>query len=135
MSFAMAMLMAGGAILTLTGETIESENSAGAIAGVRINADGTVDQNIDNQFFQINADTDWIIPNAAANDSYQVRATVLSGSLSSGTVDEWLDLDDDRPFSVVATPGNTTTATIRIEIGIGGTAIVSADFTLTADAT
>ena len=120
--------------LTLTGRTIESNNPQGAIAGVRINANGTVDQNIDNQFFQINADTDWIIPNAAASGPYQVRATVLSGSLSSGTVGVWLDLDVDRSFSVFAAPGNTLSATIRIEIGIGETVIVSADFTLIARA-
>lgn len=135
MSFAVAMLMAGGAgIVSISGETIGSENPTGGIAAVRFNTDGTVDRGIDGGFIQIDADTDWIRPTAYASAAYELRCTVESGTLSSGTADTWLAMDDNRTFSVVAGPGQFATATITIEIRLGGTVLASGVYTLSVDA-
>lgn len=124
----------GRGVVTISGGTIGSENPTGGIAAVRFNTDGTVDRGIDGGFVQINADTDWIRPTVHASASYELRCTVESGTLSSGTTDTWLAMDDNRTFSVVAGPGQFATATITIEIRIGGTVLASGVYTLSVNA-
>lgn len=76
---------------------------------------------------------DWITPKAAAGSSYEVRVTVNSGSLSSGTSGSWLSLGLTRTWSVAVSGGGEASANITIEIrkassGVippGGTATIT----------
>jgi hypothetical protein len=58
---------------------------------------------------------DWISPKGAAGSSFEVRCTVNSGSLSSGTTGSWLNLGSNRSWnSSVAALGGTAGANVTI---------------------
>lgn len=76
-------------VVTLTNRTMTaSDTGAGAndcTAGVRCNADGTLDQNEDDVYTQRNALTDWIIPNSESSTTYYIRATEISYDVTVDT--------------------------------------------------
>ena len=65
-----------------------------AIAGVRINADGTIDKITGNAssptYTQIDTTTDWVIPNGAATGDERFKCTDNNANLASGTTGTWL---------------------------------------------
>lgn len=68
---------------------------------------------------------DWVIPNSAAN-LYEVRATVNSGAVSSGTTGTWLSLGTTRTWTVTRTTAGTSFVNMIIDIRlIGGTTILA----------
>lgn len=122
-------------------------------SGIRFNADGTVDQKEDNgggaSYSQIDSSTDWIIPNAAGQRQYYVRATedtytenetatALFG-VRNGTMATWLTLGNgtSREWSL-DTGSNTAGAgdiewviTVEIATDSGGTDVIAtAQYTL-----
>ncbi|NIN97027.1 MAG: hypothetical protein GTN93_18175, partial [Anaerolineae bacterium] len=83
-------VMAGNpAVITVSGETINQPNQTNPKVSVRFNTDGTIDKGIGTTvsltYTQIDAATDWIIPNAAASGFYEVKIeeNSASGSASS----------------------------------------------------
>ena len=83
-----------------------------------------------------NADSlgNWIDPLSSAPGTYEIKATLNSGSLSSGTTGTWLALTSDRSWSVSRSTTGTTTANLTIEIRDNGgptldsgTVIISAE--------
>lgn len=97
-------------------------------SGIRINTDGTISKYLGTvgggyTYTQIDASTDWIIPNGSASSSYQVKLDVTSGtpnwvSASTGT---WIDMSVNRQWIVRRTTvGNTSwNWTLRIRLGTG----------------
>lgn len=78
---------------------------------------------------------DWITPKAAAGSNYEVRVSVNSGSLSSGTSDSWLSLGSSRSWGVaVSGGGGTVSANITIEIRKASSGVVQASTTITISA-
>ncbi len=65
-----------------------------AIAGVRVNADGTIDKITGNAasptYTQIDALTDWVIPNGDATGDERFRCTDNNANLDFGTTGSWL---------------------------------------------
>jgi hypothetical protein len=65
-----------------------------AIAGVRVNADGTIDKITGNAssptYTQIDAATDWVIPNGGATGAERFRCTDNNANLDFGTTGSWL---------------------------------------------
>lgn len=59
---------------------------------------------------------DWITPRSAAGAAYEARATVNSGSLSSGTTGSWLALSSTRTWTLNQTSVGTTTCELTVEI-------------------
>lgn len=145
----------------LTTQTLTSDSfGAGAqscTAGVRFNADGTVDR-LENSggggdvYTQINSGTDWIIPNDASFRTYWIRATEFSytenetalalfGTKNGGT-GTWLTLGDgqSREWSL-DTSSNTAGSgdvswVIDFDIATDGTGtniVASGRYTLTGD--
>ena len=97
-------------IVTLSGEPQWNTSNQNP-CGIRINADGTVDKLENVTYTQLDASTDWIIPNSAANGVYQVRITnvVDVGGTDAGFNDEqaaaedtWISLSSNRQWSCVA---------------------------------
>ena len=79
---------------------------------------------------------DWITPqNNMAN--YECRATMVSGILSSGTINAWQSLSVDRQWTVLrASPGsNQAIITVEIRRAIDAVVLDSATITLTAQDT
>ncbi len=127
--------------VTLTGATISDSDVLGTLsssAQLSVLGNGTVTANLLNDgvgAFQLSPSTDWIIPNGSAPDDYEVRATVNSGAVSSGTTGTWLPLTSDRSWIVsCAGSGSSAAANLTIEIRKGaGAALASAVYVLTAD--
>ena len=126
------MRAGGAAVVTLSGELFISDFDPSvnppwdSRSGIRVNTDGTIDKYLFNGvgYSQIDASTDWIIPNSAASSSYQVRLDVNSnaptGSLSDSTA-TWLALTQNRVWIRQGTTGGSVAWnwTLRIRLGTG----------------
>ncbi len=130
------------AVVTLTAHQVFSV-SAGGVSNARLHivADGTMwRQTTHMGSQQINAATDWIIPNLSAPDSsYEVRyINLVTQSLPQFSAfaaeNVWVDLSESRFLQVYAWPGGIyRTATFDLEIRKdGGAVLATASFTLTA---
>ena len=128
----------GGGVVTLSGEFIEHIPVIGlALAGVKANSDGTMQQRKGGLFTQIDASTDWIIPNGAASSLYEVRYTNVSGNFGSFTpaaaVDTWIDLGADRQWLLTNGTAIYASRTFTLEIRYNGGAVLSsASYTIAA---
>lgn len=110
-----------------------------ALAGVRLNTDGTVDKNLWTAYVQIHAASDWIIPNSKATDQYWVRCTINSGSnnhINASVEDVWHQMTTWRTFGVQRESIGVTSFDYTIELATdsGGSNIVaSANYTGSAE--
>lgn len=76
---------------------------------------------------------DWITPKAAAGSNYEVRVTVNSGALSTGTSGSWLSLGTTRSWSVTQSGAGSSSAEILVEIRrASGATLASKTITLSA---
>ena len=126
----------GGDRISLSGLTISAIGSGGAqTATYTLESDGdviiatTVDGSLDAG--------DWISPKASAPSDYEVQATLVSGTLSTGTTGSWLALSSNRSWTLQrVTVGVATQVTLTIEIRKGsGAVLASATVTLDAERT
>lgn len=81
---------------------------------------------------------DWLSPKSAAPSLYEVRATVVSGSVSTGTTGSWLALTSTRSWTRVDTDNNGSSQVCVLTIEIrynGGSVLDSSTVTLTANRT
>jgi len=137
---ALAIMGSGVGIVTVSGEDVEATASfpQNAIAIIRFNQNGTVDKVVNGVSEQVDAATDWIIPNSKAPGNYQIRYTNHSGTpLTSapGNEDEWVALSDgDAAYRLVQALGGSAAASFTIEIrrGGSGSAIASGSYSLSA---
>jgi hypothetical protein len=77
---------------------------------------------------------DWITPQTNMS-SFECRATLVSGTLTSGTVGTWLNLGSNRTWTRTRTTLGVSSTTMTVEIRRASDAVVvdSASITLTAD--
>lgn len=81
---------------------------------------------------------DWLDPKASAPSLYEVRATIVSGSLTSGTAGSWLALSTTRTWTRTdpANDGITEICVLTIEIRYnGGPVLATSTVTLEASRT
>jgi hypothetical protein len=127
------------ALVTVTNAAISSTSGSPATAGVRINSDGTVDKREQAVYTQINASTDWIIPNGAAGHYVRCTATGDPLSVGSSATGSWLATSGSPEWFLTNGSGGTTenaSLTIEIASDSGGTDILdSATITLAATRT
>lgn len=95
------------ATVTLSGEnTAFNDTSApwAAYAFIKVDGDGNVYEyggtSATPSYVQVDTTDDWIRPTSVAGDTYEVRATLNSGSLDTGTTGTWLPLNADHAWSV-----------------------------------
>jgi hypothetical protein len=79
------------------------------------------------------AGPDWLIGSVTGSD-YECRATIVSGTLSTGTAGSWLALSSHRSWTATRSSLGTKTCVFDLEIGLVGTstALDTARITLTA---
>ena len=139
-SFASA---SGGVVTITTGSISDPTTNRTSTAGVRFHSDGRIQKLVNTTRTQINASTDWIIPNGDADNTYEVRAnynwiegsTWLSEPVAENT---WIDLGTLREWSVqdTAAPPGLGTKEVAITFNIrkdGGATLATGIITLTAD--
>lgn len=129
-------------LVTLSGETgISDAGSGPRHAGLRFNTDGTLDKLIGTSTFtQIDAATDWIIPNDQQEAIYEVRYVSFVGDevflLDPSGENTWVALSESRTWRITNTTGSTTeTASCDFEIRLGssGSAIATASYAFSAE--
>lgn len=133
----MMIMSAAGRIVNFTDRTglntIYASNVAvNATAGYLINpSTGYVDQNINGAYSQIEQ---WSFPVGDAI-YYEVKATVIAGSVDSGTTGSWLTTTASREWRKVRNTVGSDTVQLQFEIReAGGSAILDTWYvTLTAE--
>jgi hypothetical protein len=121
-------------VVTLSGGIVSDVVAApdSAFAGLRIDADGNVYAVASSGTSQIDTATDWVRPTSVASGSFEVRATLNSGSVT-GTVGSWESLSTDRTWSVAAAAPGTQAANVTIEIRYGsGPVLASGTYDISA---
>ena len=103
----------------LSGETGINGSQPGGTsnAGVRMNADGTVDKLVDTVYSQIDTATDYIIPNSAVKTAIRFRATNNGDALDAGSsaTGSWLSAPCEW---YVETSGVPVNLDVDVEISI-----------------
>lgn len=136
----LAMAAAGGGrgTVTLTNATITDSGAAPARALVIINSDGTVDKREGGTVTQINASTDWIIPNAKASGDYEAKWDLISGDAPTGATGGWTEgvwaaLSSNLQVGYITGAPGTESGVIRVSIRYnGGSVLDTGDFTCSA---
>lgn len=77
---------------------------------------------------------DWLVGSTTGSD-WECRATILSGSLSSGTTGSWLALSSDRRWTVSRSSLGTSSCSFTLEIGRVGTSTALKSATIQLSAT
>lgn len=119
-----SVIVAGGGETTptfaLSGESAISQTvdfGQTAKAGIRINADGTIDARTGDNYTQIDAATDWAIPNSTDKSGCRFRCTnngdtLMTGSSATGS---WLTAACEWWVEEVAAEG-TKSLNLTVEI-------------------
>lgn len=125
----------GGARVSITDQGVSDvQPSPGtAFAGYRLTSSGEAQTDTNSSSWT--RVEDWIRPTSAAPGSYEVRATLNSGTLTSGTTGSWLALSTTPEWTVERTLNGISSASLTIEIRRGTTVLDSATVTLTAERT
>lgn len=79
----------------------------------------------------------WLNGSGGSVGNYEVRATVTSGSVTSGTTGSWLSCSTSRTWSVLnsAADNSTLTAVMTVEIRLASSGVVQDSATITLEAT
>ena len=62
---------------------------------------------------------DWIDPKSSAPGDYEIRATLISGTVTSGTIGTWQALTSNRQWFIVSSNSKTTQIFFEIRDGEG----------------
>lgn len=131
------VLMGGArAVVTLSDANIGHivAAPATATAGYQLELDGDIAANGDGTGGSFVDVGDWISPKGAAGAAYECRASIVSGTLSSGTTGSWLALSSTRTWTRTAASAlNTCVFTLEIRLAASGVVLGTATITLTAE--
>lgn len=115
-----------GPTVTLAAKTIEDYQTVGT-ANASITFSNTGSTGYTNE---------WLNPNPQPTtfcDNYEILATVVSGTLSSGTAGSWLNLGTSRTWSRTRSSNGTSACTVNFKIRpVGGSNLVDVNITLSA---
>jgi hypothetical protein len=147
----LGFVSAGGNRYNVTGGTYDFAAPSDATVKIRINTDGTIDEAEGTgspSFSQINAGTDWVIPNSISSSvDHWVRVTRTSGDATDftmvpGSLGVWEKLGVSggaaQIFGYTVTTANYREGTYLVEISTdsgGSTVVASGSYTLQADGT
>jgi len=130
------------AVVTLSGEAIASVGVVNQVASLRILNDGTMQKGTTGGgFVQIDSGTDWIIPNASADSTYDARivSTPPTNDFDNKPVanGSWISLGTTRTWDIGDTSsgdGSRATGNFTVEIRKdGGAALDSGTYSLDAE--
>jgi len=117
------------ASISITDQIISDSTSGTAQANYQIGSDGKVrDQSL-------GILESWLLGGGTASN-YEVRATVTSGSLSTGTVGSWLNCGTTRTWTLRNSAMNNSvlTCVMTVEIRLASSGVVQDSATITLEA-
>lgn len=139
MSGAVAAAAVSGAVplaITLTPHTVASSSLSTAFAQLTVASDGILKSSSSDDLGGTNYANQWMSPAGAVPAAgYDCRATVTSGTLSSGTAGTWLNCSTGRTWRVDRASLGTKACTFTLEIRDATTLAVLATATMTVSAT
>lgn len=102
-----------------------------ATVSYQLQGDGDVEATAGGSPFPLGT---WITPTSSAGAAYEVRATIVSGSLTSGTTGTWQALNANRTWTLTrfSVGLSETILTIEIRRASDGAVLTSATITLQA---
>ena len=110
-----------GATVTINNGTVSNfQVGASSTASITFNSNGTV-SSVGNVATYT---TDWIDPTSAAPDDYEIRATISSGTMTSGTFGSWLALTSNRTWSKTQFTVGSSSAQVLFEIRKGSGSVL-----------
>ena len=110
-----------GATVTINNGTVSNfQVGASSTASITFNSNGTV-SSVGNAGTYT---TDWIDPTSAAPDDYEIRATISSGTMTSGTFGSWLALTSNRTWSKTQFNVGNSSAQVLFEIRKGSGSVL-----------
>jgi len=130
----MMLLAGGGDLVSISNATISSIDAdpAAASSQYRIASTGSIDS------IRSPGGTtslgNWVVPTSSASN-YEAKATVTSGTLTSGTTGSFISCAASPTWTRVATTRGTFTAVITVDIRLIGTTTVLATASITLTAT
>jgi hypothetical protein len=106
------LIASGGLQVALEAHTVSRivVDPADAYAGLRLNSSGIIEE----RKASYTAFETWLLSGAASD--YEVRATLNTGSLTSGTTGTWLSCGTSREWLCSSTVIGISQATLTIEI-------------------
>jgi hypothetical protein len=126
----------GSAAAALSTRTVyDSAEAATATAKYKLDNDGiayTMRDVLDASTYQA-ISGEWLLSGAAG--SYECRATVVSGTPTSGTTGSWLNLGTDREWTQARATNGTSTTVLTVEVRPTGGTTTLASATITLKAT
>lgn len=119
------------AFISLTDQYISKSRRNTATASYTIANNGTVQDHTTTVL------ESWLSGSGGSVSNYEVRATVTSGAVTSGTTGSWLSCSTSRTWSVLNTAANnsTLTAVMTVEIRLASSGVVQDSATITIEAT
>lgn len=123
-------------IVTISDLTVTTvQAGAATTANYQLESDGDIGRS-NPTGTAMNDGGDWITPKAAAGAAYECRATLISGTLTSGTTGSWLALSTTRTWGVNSgSPPGKKVCTFTLEIRRASDGVVLDTATITVDAT
>ena len=118
--------------VSITDQYISASRPSGAsTAGYRLNSSGIAERQVNTTYTTLET---WLLSGAASD--YEVRATLSSGTLSSGTTGTWQNLGTSRSWTVVDSTFDAiiSEAIIVVEIRNATTLLVLDTATITLQA-
>ena len=103
--------------VTLSGQTVADFNvNVDVTCGIRVTTTGYVQQyqSTTASWVNVDATTDWIDPHTAADSTYYVRVTSVTGDAftsSPGTNGNWFAISSNRAWELTASAGTGTKST------------------------
>lgn len=115
--------------ISLSDQSVFDSSPTTAVASYTINSTGTVTDHDSNVL------ESWLLGGGTASN-YEVRATVVSGTLTSGTTGSWLSCGTTRTWAISngARDNSTVTCVLTVQIRLASTGIVQDSATVTLSA-
>lgn len=117
------------ASVSISDHSIFNASIGPALASYQINSDGTVTDQ-DSRILE-----SWLL-GGGINSNYEVRATAVSGAVTTGTMNSWLGCGTTRTWALSNSAQNNSTRTcvITIEIRLASAGVIQDSATITLSA-
>lgn len=136
MSLDLIIMALGGDTISIADRTASSLTTSPttATATYRLETDGDIGASAGNN--TVVDVGDWVSPKGGASDAYEARATIVSGSLTSGTTGTWQGLGTQRTWTLNQPSAGTGPATcvFTLEIRRASDSVVLDTATITLSA-
>jgi hypothetical protein len=119
-----------GATVNFIDVSVIATSSGGASAGYRVNPNGFDYQSVNGTFTSL---SQWVTPTSAGGN-YEILATIVSGSVSSGTIGSWV-ATSGTPLWVRSQPTvGTSIVELSMQVRATGTGTVLDTWSVTLEA-